>query len=312
MELIGLPDAAQAVGVSVTTLRNYVRDRRLTVYEKGGRHMVERGELLAVFGTKRLTPVEGRGRSRVIAVANQKGGVGKTTTAVALACLLAREAPVLAIDCDPQGNMTQAFGLDPDAFDRTLHNVLLQDVPLADAVQRVGPPPPDLNLVPANLDLAETWRRVAGRVGLEALLKTALQPLLPRYCYVLLDCPPSLDMMTINALVAATEVIIPVDMSVFSVRGMVKLMGTMQEVRQVNPDLPPPRIVACRTEHTTVSQSIEEGLRAKFGGSVFRAAIPRGKDVPAAHAARRPLPFHAPASKAALAYEALAGEVQGV
>jgi cellulose biosynthesis protein BcsQ len=89
-------------------------------------------------------------------------------------------------------------------------------------------------------------------------------------------------------------------------------MGTLQEVRKVNPALPPPRIVACRTERTTVSQTIEDGLRAKFGGSVFRAAIPRGKDVPAAHAARKPLPLHAPRSKAALAYEALAEEVRHV
>src|SRR5262249_42693195 len=83
------------------------------------------------------------------------------------------------------------------------------------------------------------------------------------------------------------------------VRGMVKLMGTMQEVRKVNPDLPPPRIVACRTDNTTVGRAIEEGLRKKFGGNVFQAAIPRGKDVPAAHAARRPLPFHAPTGEAA-------------
>jgi chromosome partitioning protein len=206
--------------------------------------------------------------------------------------------------------MTQAFGLDPDAQDKTLHNVLAEECPLAEVLVRIGFPPAQLTLVPANLDLADTWRRVAGRVGLETLLQTALRPSLSEFRYVVLDCPPSLDLMTINVLVAATEVIVPVDMSVFSVRGMVKLLGTMQEVRKVNPDLPPPRIVACRTEKTTVSQAIEEGLREKFGGSVFRAAIPRGKDVPAAHAARRPLPFHAPGSKTAIAYEALADEVR--
>jgi chromosome partitioning protein len=181
--------------------------------------------------------------------------------------------------------MTQAFGFDPDGIERTLYNGLVQDLPLADTALRVGPPPPELTLVPANLDLADTWRRVAGRVGLETLLRTGLEPLLARYRYVILDCPPSLDMMTINALVAATEVIVPVDMSVFSVRGMVKLLGTLQEVRKVNPALPPPRIVACRTEHTTVSHAIEEGLRAKFGGSVFRAA---GQGRPGGP--RRPLP----------------------
>jgi chromosome partitioning protein len=312
MDLIALTDATRLADVSITTLRNYIRDRRLTPYEKGGRLMVERNELLAVFGPRRLVPAEAGGAARLIAVANQKGGVGKTTTAVALAAILAREVPVLAIDCDPQGNMTQAFGFDPDATEKTLYNVLVQDIPLADTFLRAGPPPPELALVPANLDLADTWRRVAGRVGLEALLKTALEPLLSRFGYVILDCPPALDMMCINALVAATEVIVPVDMSVFSVRGMIKLLGTVQEVRKVNPSLPPPRIVACRTEHTTVSQSIEEGLRARFGGSVFHAAIPRGKDVPAAHAARQPLPFHAPRSKATLAYEALAEEVRHV
>jgi chromosome partitioning protein len=248
--------------------------------------------------------------TRIIAITNQKGGVGKTTTAVALASILARDAPVLALDCDAQGNMTQAFGFEPDGHDRTLYSVLVEDIALDNAFLQVLPPPPNLTIVPANLDLADTWRRVAGRVGLETLLKTVLMPFLPRFRYVLLDCPPSLDMMTINALVAATEAIVPVDMSVFSVRGMVKLMGTMQEVRKVNPDLPPPRIVACRTDNTTVSRAIEEGLRKKFGSSVFKAAIPRGKDIPAANAARRPLPLHAPNSKAAIAYEALATEVR--
>src|SRR5262249_3300215 len=193
--------------------------------------------------------------------------------------------------------------------DRTLHNVLVEDIPLEDTFLQVGLLPPLLTLVPGNLDLADTWRRVAGRVGLETLLKTEIEPVLHRFRYAVVDCPPSLDQTTINALVAATEVIVPVDMSVFSVRGMMKLMGTMQEVRKVNAALPPPRIVACRTDNTSVSQATEEALRKQFAGSVFQASIPRGKDIPAAHAARRPLPFFAPRSKASIAYEALAKEV---
>jgi chromosome partitioning protein len=310
MKLMRLAEGARQVGVSVTTLRNYIREKRLTPYQQGGRLCVDQDELQSLFGPQPLRTQANGTETRVIALANQKGGTGKTTTAAALAALLAQDAPVLAIDCDPQGNLTQACGFNPDEQERTLYSVLVEDVPLEETFLRVGPPPPELRLVPANLDLAETWRRVAGRVGLETLLQTSLAPVLRHFRYIILDCPPSLDMLTINALVAATEVIVPVDMSVFSVRGMIKLMGTVQEVRKVNPRLPAPRIVACQTAHTSVSQSIEESLRERFGGNIFQTAIPRGKDIPAAHAARMPLPCYAPKSKPALAYAALAMEVK--
>ena len=310
MELLTLNEAAALARVSTTTIRNYIRDKRITGYEKGNRFFVERGELMSVFGVKPLSGRSSTEGTRIIAIANQKGGVGKTTTAVALATILARDVPVLAVDCDPQGNMTQAFGSNPDGQERTLYNVLVEDVPITETFLRVGPPPPALTLVPTNLDLADTWRRAAGRVGLETLLKTALQPALSAFHYIIMDCPPSLDMLTINCLVAATEVLVPVDMSIFSVRGMIKLMGTMQEVRKLNTGLPAPKILACRTENTTVSQSIEDGLREKFGGNVYQSAIPKGKDIPSAHAARTPLPYHSPKCKATVAYEALAEEVR--
>ena len=309
MSLVPLSDGAALAGVSVTTLRNYIREQKLIGYQKSGKTFVDRDEVLAVFGAKPLGTRQNN-ETRIIVVANQKGGVGKTTTAVAVASILARESSVLAIDCDPQGNMTQAFGFNPDEQEKTLYNVFVEERPLSESFLQVGPPPPSLFLVPANLDLADTWRRVAGRVGLETLLKTNIEPVLSQFRYIILDCPPSLDMLTINALVAATEVIVPVDMSVFSVRGMVKLLGTVQEVRKVNPQLPPPKIVAVQTGLTNVSQSIEESLREKFKSQVFKTSIPRGKDIPAAHAARKPLPFYAPSSKPAQAYEALVKEVQ--
>ena len=310
MNLIGLQDASLVAGVSATTIRNYIKDQRLKSYQKGNRLLVSRDEIISVFSPKLRSNIPLSDRPRIIAVANQKGGVGKTTTAVAIASLLAAADPVLALDCDPQGNMTQAFGLDPDAQDSTLYNVLLEEDSMEAAMQRIGPPPHDLHLVPSNLDLADIWRRVAGKVGLETLLKNALQPVLSRFRYIIMDCPPSLDPTTINCLVVATEVLVPIDMSLFSVRGMVKLNATMQEVRKVNPDLPAPKILACRTEHTTVSQSMESGLREKFGGDVFAASIPKSKDVQASISACKPLPLYAPKSKATHCYEAVVEEIR--
>jgi chromosome partitioning protein len=305
---ITITEAARITGLSAASIRYHVREGHLEAEQRVQRHYVSRQAALALVAPQRVGASDPSPKCRVIAVVNQKGGSGKTTTAVSLAYLLSKTGPVLAIDCDPQGNLTQAFGLNPDTQSLTVYDVLVNERSIADCALPLTNIP-GIHLVPANLDLADAWRRLLGKVGVDALIRVALNPVVALYRYVIIDCPPSLDMVTMCALVAATEVIVPVDMSLFSVRGMTKLMGSVEAVRKVNPTLPAPRILICRTDNTTVSATIEEQLRKGYGANVFGTVIPRGTAVPESHLARTPLPIHAASSKPAIAYARLADEV---
>lgn len=310
-DLITVPVAAAEVGVAVNTIRNYLEQKKLTEYKHKGRAAVDRAEVQALFGTNLVSAPPAAPQTiptRIFAVANQKGGTGKTTTSAAIGYLLALRAPTLLIDADPQGNLTQTFGLDSEALPNTLYDILVENVP-AETVLRCLPDPEGLALIGSNLDLADTTLAVSGSPYWGALLRDALTPLLPRFRYIVIDCPPSLDALTVNSLVAATEVIVPVEMGAFSLRGTSRLLKVVNNVRKLNPTLPAPRFLACRTETTRLSDAIRHELVKGFGDRLFETSIRKGTAVGQAQFRRRPLELESPTSAPAKDYRAFVEEL---
>ncbi|MCC6447033.1 MAG: AAA family ATPase [Armatimonadetes bacterium] len=310
MSLLSFAEAAARCGVSEMTIRRRVRDGSLPEIKVGARPRVRLSDLARlypdVFSGARLPA----GPCRVLAFANQKGGVGKTSTCANLAAALARSALVLCVDCDPQGNLTQALGAHPDHLEVTLYNVLLERLPLERVTIRPLPALPNLSLAGANLDLASADHQLAGAVAREMRLRQALEAHLTAYDYILIDCPPSLGLLTLNALTAATEVIVPVDMGVFSLRGVAKLMDTIAEVRAVNPGLTRVRALSNRADNTNLSQDVSAELARGFGDDLFRASIRRSVRIGEAQAARLPLPLYRPKDPAAQDFLDLSEEVR--
>src|SRR5262249_51708495 len=198
-----------------------------------------------------------------------------TSTCANLAAALSVDATVLAVDCDPQGNLTQALGPNPDLLEITLYNVLVERAPLEKAILNPILNQPNLSLVGANLELAAADHQLAGVVAREMRLRQVLEPYLQNYDYIFLDCPPALGLLTLNALTAATEVIVPVDMGVFSLRGVAKLMDTISEVRGVNPGLRKVRALSNRSDHTNLSTDVQAELKRGFGDDLLTTTVRR-------------------------------------
>jgi chromosome partitioning protein len=311
LSLLSFAEAADRVNVSKDTIRRRVRDGTLKEYREGTKLRVRDVDVDRLFAMVPHPDPVPTGPCRVIAVANQKGGVGKTSTCANLAAALSKKGlRVLAVDCDPQGNLTQAFGPDPDSLDKTLYSVLVERLPLDKAILSPVLDQPSLALVPANLELAAADLQLGNAVARESRLRQVLEPHLTLYDYVFIDCPPALGLLTLNALSAATEVIVPVEMGVFSLRGVAKLMDTITEVRSINPGLSRIRALSNRSDHTNLSTDVQAELKRSFGDDLFQTTIRRSVKVGEAQAAHLPITVYRPNDMAARDYMALAEEVQ--
>ncbi|MBW0115017.1 ParA family protein [Pseudonocardia abyssalis] len=267
-------------------------------------------------GRHRLTapepaPLTQHGPARIIAVANQKGGVGKTTSTINLGAALAEYGrKVLLVDFDPQGALSIGLGVQAHELDTTVYNLLMErGVEIDDVIKQTGVD--GLDLLPSNIDLSAAEVQLVTEVGREQALGRAIKPVLDRYDIILIDCQPSLGLLTINALACADEILIPLACEFFSLRGVALLMDTIEKVQdRLNPDLKILGILATmfdpRTLHT---REVRQRVIEAFGELVFEATINRTVRFPETTVAGEPITTWAPVSNGAMAYRMLAREV---
>jgi chromosome partitioning protein len=245
----------------------------------------------------------------VVAILNQKGGVGKTTSTINLAAYLARSGrSVLVVDADPQGNSTSGLGLDKHSLDATLYDVLFNRAEVANSLRPTIAK--GVFMIPANAALAAAEVELVNEVGRELKLRNVLAAL--EYDYILIDCPPSLGLLSINGLTAASDVLIPVQTEYYAMEGLSLLLDTIQKVKQaLNPGLNLLGIVLTMFDsRTSLAEQVEAEVKKHFGAKVFDTVIPRNVRLAEAPSFGRTIIEHDKWSKGARAYKALAKELE--
>ena len=247
---------------------------------------------------------------RVIAIANQKGGVGKTTTAINLGASLGlSEQRTLLIDCDPQGNTTAGLGFPKDPARRTLYHTLILSEPLERIIQKTQID--GLDIIPADKNLVGAAVELVPLENREFQLKRVVEQVKDNYSYILIDCPPALDLLTLNALAAADSVLIPIQCEYLALEGVSELLDTLMRVRRtLNTNLAIEGIVLTMfDDRTTLSRQVASDLRSFFGSQVFESVIPRNVRLAEAPSHGKPIHYYDIHSKGAEAYINLAKEV---
>ena len=246
---------------------------------------------------------------RIIAVSNNKGGVAKTTSTVNLgACFAEMGFRTLIIDLDPQGNASSSLGIDTRDLEYTIYDVLIQEVPLEDAVEPTAVK--NLFVVPSNINLAGAEIELVPAFGRESRLKNAISPVAEQWDYILIDCPPSVGLLTVNALTAASEILTPVQTEYIPLEGIDILLKNLHLIRKnLNPALPDPTFLCVMYQRTNLADQVVAELRNKFGDRVYETVIPRNVRLSEAPSFGQPITTFDSSSTGAKAYRAAAKEI---
>lgn len=249
---------------------------------------------------------------RVIAIANQKGGVGKTTTSINLsACLAEKGKKVLLIDMDSQGNTTSGFGLEKNELDKTVYEVLREEVSIEEAIIPVEECFEKLFLIPANRNLAGAEIELVTRENMQHILKKQLEPIKDEYDFIVIDCPPALGMLTVNAMTAADSVLVPIQCEFYALDGLSQLIYTIELIQEsLNPDLYIEGVVFTMYDaRTNLSLQVVENVKDNLKQTIYKTIIPRNVRLAEAPSYGLPINLYDKRSSGAEAYRMLADEV---